>query len=417
MFRQVLAVAGKELQILLKDRAGLAVLFLLPLLLATVIGGPSTFSNAASENAGEEPTLQLDVYIVNQDSGAYGDEVVKALRGISVLRVATYNSAELADERVADGERIAAIIIPADFSQQIDAGKPTRVQVVSDPAQEEGAGIVVGIVEQAVAEMGIVAEIRYGIRAVIEQTGSMEGAPPEMWQAVEAQTLGAIWTQVQKLRQEPIIEVRNERLKETEDPIQAGPMDWYITAMTVMFAFFLLPTIGESILREKEQGSFRRLLAAPMPRAAIIAGFMLAYALVVFLQVAFLFGVGRLVFGNNLGPSLLGLFLITLLIALASASLGLLIGAVARSSEQANSLGMMLGFVLAIVGGCILPWFRMGGVAKTISSLVPHAHGLQAYTGLMVDGLTLAQISPHLLALAGFALVFFMVALWRFRFE
>ncbi len=52
----------------------------------------------------------------------------------------------------------------------------------------------------------------------------------------------------------------------------------------------------------------------------------------------------------------------------------------------------------------------------TVSNLLPHAHSLQAFTGLMTDGYTLGQVSPHILALLGFAVVFFAVAVWRFRF-
>jgi ABC-2 type transport system permease protein len=289
--------------------------------------------------------------------------------------------------------------------------------VIGDPAQQEATGIVTGILEQAVAELGIAAEIRYGIHQVLEQSGVLADAPAELQLAAEAQTMGVIWTQVQQIRQSPVIAVQSESLKAAADQVDAGPMDWYIMAFAVMFAFFLLPTMGESILREKEQGSLRRLLAAPLPRGAIIAGLILAYTLLVFLQVLFLFGVGKLVFDINLGPSPLGLFLITLATALAAASLGLLVGAVARNSEKANSLGMILGFGLSVVGGFPLPWFRIGGPMATIANIVPHAHSLQAYSGIMVDGYTLAQVSPHILALFGFAIVFFAVALWRFKFE
>lgn len=417
MIRQILAITWREMQILMRDKAGLAVLFLLPLLLAVVIGGPSTFSNTASQTAGEEPALRLAVYLVNQDSGPYGTEVAKALSSVKALTLTSMDSQQDADALVAQGVKPAAIVIPADFTQQIDAGQPTSLQVIGDPAQQEAAGIVAGIVEHAAAELGIAAEIRFGIHQVLMDSGVLEGAPLELQQAAEAQTMGVIWTQVQHLRQNPVIAVRSESLKSTEPNEGPGPMDWFIMAFAVMFAFFLLPTMGESILREREQGSLRRLLAAPIPRAAIIAGLILAYTLLVFLQVIFLFGVGRLVFNISLGPSILGLFLITLVTALASASLGLLIGAVAKSSEQANSLGMMLGFGLSVVGGFPIPWFRIGGLMATIANLVPHSHSLQAYAGIMTDGYTLLQVSPHILALLGFAVVFFGVAVWRFRFN
>lgn len=417
MTGHILAITLKEFQILLKDKGSLAILFLLPLLLASVIGGPAALTSGGSEATGEEPVLVLDVTVVNQDAGVYGAEVVKALRLANVLDITESSSLTEADRRVADGDIPAAIVIPADFTEQIDAGEPTVVQVVGDPTQEEAVGIIAGIVNTAVAELGVVAEIRYGIRAVFEQTGALDAAPAEVIQAAEAQTLGAIWTQVQRLRQDPVIAVRSEDLAGVETGPASGPMDWYITGFTVMFAFFLLPVVGETLLRERQDGTFRRLLAAPLRHSSIIAGLMLAYALIVVLQVLFMFGVGRLVFGINFGDSPWGLVLITIVIALASASLGLLVGAVSRSSEQANTLGLMLGFILSLVGGFPVPWFRLGGVAGQISLISPHSHAIIAYSGLMVDGLTLGDVSIHILALLGFAVVFFAAAVWRFRFE
>jgi len=262
-----------------------------------------------------------------------------------------------------------------------------------------------------------VAEIRYGIHSVLEQSGALQGAPPEIQQGIEAQTLGVIWTQVQKMRESPVIAVSSEDLKGTKTLPAAGPMDWYIAGFSVMFAFFIVTWVSPNLLREKEQGTFRRLLASPVHRAPIIAGVMVAYTLVVLVQMLFLLAVGRLAFHINLGDSMLGLGLTMLATALAATALGLLVGAIAKSSEQASSLGMMLGFVLAIVGGFPIPWFKLGGVMAVVSSFTPHAHAIQALKGLTVEAFSLAQAMPHILIVFGFAGVFFLVALWRYRFE
>jgi ABC-2 type transport system permease protein len=418
MMGQILAIAWKELQILFRDRSGVFVLLLLPLLLATVLGGPSTLGQRTAETATEaEPAIQVDVFLVNQDHGAYGEEVAKALRGVSVLRIVETKDLGAADMAVGKGEKPAAIAIPADFSNKVDAGQPTAVQVIVDPAQREATGIVAGIVNQAVAELDLVAEIRHGIHAVIEHTAALEGAPLQIRQAAEAQTLGVIWTAVQQMRQNPAIVVRSQDLAGITPRPPAGPMDWYIAGFAVMFAFFIVTAVAPAMLREKEQGTFRRLLASPVHRAAIIAGVMLAFALFVLLQLLFLFGIGRLVFHINLGNSLLSVALTMLATALAATALGLLVGAVSKTSEQANNLGMMLGFVLAIVGGFPIPWFQFDGVMATISNLTPHAHAIQAFKGLTVEALTLGQVLPHILAVLGFAAAFFAVALWRYRFE
>ena len=418
MIRHTLAVAGKELQVLLTDKAAFFVLFLMPLLLATVIGGPSTFAQKTSQTAaGEEPALQVQAYVVNLDAGAYGGEVVKALEGVSVLSLTRLDSLSEADSKVAQGEKPAAVVIPAGFSAAIDAGEPTAVQILADPAQDEAVGIVGGIVNQAVAELGTVAEIRYGIHAVLEQSGTLKDAAPEVRAAVEAQTLGAIWAQVQEMRQSPLISLRSEDLAGVKTKPGGGPMDWYIAGFSVMFAFFILTVVSPAMLKEREQGTFRRLLAAPVHRAALIAGVMLTFTLVVLLQFVFLFGVGRLAFHINLGQSPLGLGLTLLVTALAASTLGLLVGAVSKTSEQANNLGMLLAFVLAVVGGFPIPWFKLEGVMAFLSNLTPHAHAIQAVQGLTVEGWSLAQTMPHILAVLGFAVVFFVVALWRYRFE
>jgi len=222
---------------------------------------------------------------------------------------------------------------------------------------------------------------------------------------------------VQQIRQNPVIAVRSENLKGTETKPSSGPMDWYIAGFAVMFAFFIVTQVGPAMLQEKEQGTFRRLLSTPIHRASIVAGVMLAYTVVALIQLLFMFGVGRLAFGINLGDSLLGLALTMLGTALAATTLGLLVGTVSKTSEQANSLGMMLGFVLAIVGGFPIPWFTLGGVMGFISNFTPHAHAIQAFKGLTVEFLPLMQALPQIAAVYGFAVVFFLVALWRYRYE
>jgi ABC-2 type transport system permease protein len=130
-----------------------------------------------------------------------------------------------------------------------------------------------------------------------------------------------------------------------------------------------------------------------------------------------MFSVGSLLFNIPLGSSPLGLFLITLGTALASVSLALLVGALAKTSHQADQVGIVLGFILMAVGGCIFPFFRGEGFIAIVSRLTPHAHAMDAYMKVMIDNQTVVQILPNLLALFGFAALFFALAVWRFRFE
>ena len=136
----ILSVAWKEIQLILKDRGSLAVLFLLPLLLGSLYGS----INLKMAGNGDDPTILLDVCLVNEDAGIFGEQVAEALRGIEELKFETFDTVAEAEQRVADGEATAAIVIPADFTQKIDAYTPTAIQVIVDPHRhrdhESGGG-------------------------------------------------------------------------------------------------------------------------------------------------------------------------------------------------------------------------------------------------------------------------------------
>ena len=162
MIRNVLAIAGKELLVLWKNRGALVVLFLLPIILASLFGSMGIAFSKAEEG---EAAISLPVVLVNQDEGVYGQQVEAILQRISALDVTPLASVEEANERIADRKALAAIVIPAQFSDKVDAHESSKVQVTVDPTQEQYAGIVTGIMNEVLAPIVLQGEIQYGIRS------------------------------------------------------------------------------------------------------------------------------------------------------------------------------------------------------------------------------------------------------------
>lgn len=416
-YRHVLAVAGKELQLFFKDRGSMLVFFLMPLLFASFFG---QMGRTLGEEEGA-PEVKVPIAIVNEDEGAFAARVVEALQEIPVLVPQMSASAQEAGDLVGEGEVSAAILFPADFSSSIDAHEPTEVRIIVDPVQPEAASIVRGILNQVATESTLWGEVLFGIRSVMDEAGILSGAPAAMRQAAEMQTLGVIMTTLDEARQNPVITVRSEDLSGAATPEPWDPFSFNMPAMFTMFAFFMIGTVATGILSEKESGAFRRLLSSPIHPGAIIAGKILAYMLIILLQATIMFTVARLLFGMNLGRSPVGLALLTILLAFVATSLGLLLATLARSSQQADSLGVIVPLVLAGLGGCIAfgeLFFRAQGTAMYyISNATPHAHAMEGYLRLLLDDGTLVDILPQLGMLAGFGVVFFVLAMLRFRFE
>ena len=148
MIKDTLAVTWKELQVLFKDRGELAVLFLMPIMFASVIG--SAFGGG---------TPGISVYLVNQDTGQYGTQVEDILYQIEALRITELDTVEQADRQVADGQALAAIVIPADFSQKVDAFERTGVQVIVDPTQQKYGSIINGMMNKVLTPVVLQGEI------------------------------------------------------------------------------------------------------------------------------------------------------------------------------------------------------------------------------------------------------------------
>ena len=405
MLRNALAVAWKELQVLFKDKGELAVLFLMPIMFGSVIG---------SAFGGGSPGI--GIYLVNQDSGTYSKQVVETLREIEAFRIEELDTVGQADQRVADGDALAAIIIPPDFSEKIDAFEFTQIDVIVDPTQEQYGSIVTGIMNEVLTPAILQGEIKYGVRTVIDESGAFDKADPEVRRMVEAQTLGVIMTQLRELFENPQITVEAEDLEGVKSQSLSNAYEYTMPSYAVMFAFFIVGTIAASILSEREQGTSRRLVASPIHKTSIVAGKMLAYMLVVGLQVLVVLGVGRVFFNVSLGESPLGLLLLTGGLALAATSVGMLVATLARTRNQAGQVGMVLGIVLAAIGGGVVP-IPDSGFLHVLSQLTPHSHAIAGYMKLIAEEAGVVEILPQAGLLVGVGILFSAIAILRLKFE
>jgi ABC-2 type transport system permease protein len=147
---------------------------------------------------------------------------------------------------------------------------------------------------------------------------------------------------------------------------------------------------------------------------------MLAYGLLVCTQVVILFTLGYVAFDINLGRDPLALVVITLAVAFVAVSMGMVVAAFAKTAKQAENVGMILAFVFAGIGGAFPTWppmFRSEGFISILSKFTPHAHALEGYYSIMAENAGFAQVLPQIGFLLLMGVVFFLIAVWRFRFE
>ena len=125
MLRQIWAMTRKEIKLAAEYRGQWLLVFLTPLIFIAVMG--ATFGNAGV------PTVAI--YLVNEDEGRLGRQVVNALRDEPTLALDILPNRAEADRRVGNGERMAAVVIPAAFRQAVLTDDGGQIEVINDPAR------------------------------------------------------------------------------------------------------------------------------------------------------------------------------------------------------------------------------------------------------------------------------------------
>jgi ABC-2 type transport system permease protein len=141
--------------------------------------------------------------------------------------------------------------------------------------------------------------------------------------------------------------------------------------MTMQYLLFWGMDCGLLLLRERRQGIWKRLKAAPISLPTLLGGKIIATALIALTQIFFTFSFGCLVFGVAINGSVLGFFLMAIATALLSAATGLLIAAIGGTENRARSMAILSILSLSILGGLWLPSFMLPIGSKISPSFFP----------------------------------------------
>ena len=410
-----LRVARKDIKVLLKERGTLLILFVIPLVF--VLG----FS-AASAGGGDPQEEAIPLPVVNLDAGSGASQtLLDALDQSGGVRCELYDEAR-AQAQLDKGKIDRVLTIPANYAADLQAGHPVTLRLVNAP---NASGTRTEAVYRMVAGVAADLSLEAQLVASFRQMGDMQAAasPGQLSFPTEI-IVEQAQSQFTRSRTEPLLAVEESwpqhLLEEDEDDI--SPLSVTVPGFAVMFIFLTAQTTAMSIYEEKKLGSFRRLLAAPIGKATILAGKMTPNFLVGLAQIVVIFGAGLFLLPAlgvdpmTLGHDPLALVLLCLVVVLCSTSLGVLIAAIARTEGQISGLSAVVLWVFGFAG-ILLVGMPVSPTLDTVSQLIPHYWANAAFVDLFVRGQGLVDIMPSILVLLGFTAAFLAVGLWRFKFN
>lgn len=410
-------IAGKDLLTLLKDRGTLVQLFLLPLIFILVFSGA-----LSAVGTDEEQDARIRLAVVDLDRSQLTErflEDVEAAGGVRVERYEREDALSLLRER----ELARVLTIPAGFAAALDADRTATLRLVNHPDANLEETQAVRLVIEGVAQD---LSLEYQILASLEQMAAMRADAPAVPPTFTAERMMAqARAQFEASRTQPLIAVveRVPQVAEREPSEFPDPVQLAVPGFTVLFVFLTAQTTARSIYEEKRFGSFRRLLAAPLSKSALLAGKMLPNFLTALVQTAVIFAfglVGLRLMGIqplSLGSAPGAVILVAMAIASCSSGLGILIAALARTENQIGGLSSLILWGAGILGGSFVPLFILEQFLGPLPRVVPHYWANRAFENLLIRGLGLMSVSAELGVLLGFSALFFAIGVWRFDFE
>jgi len=322
-----------------------------------------------------DPDVQnLRLGVVDERPSAESRALVSTIVESGTFRLAgTYPTAAALAQDLGEGRLDVGVVIPHDFARRLARQRPVAVQVLLNAVNANTAQIAQGYVEGAIAWF--------------EGRAGPAGPPPRV-----------------ELR--PAF-LYNPGLVNT----------WFIVTGVLGTLIILNGSLvaGATMIKEKEHGTVEQLLMTPASALEVVAAKILPLFVLLMGMVTLGLVVVRLVFGLPFRGSLALLVAACAGCVLAGIGIGTMISTFARSANQTQLIGFFVNPPLALLSGGLTPIEAMPEWIQPWTLLNPIAHFAVIARGVLVKGVGLDVLYPHVLALLAFAVVLVGVSVVRFR--
>jgi ABC-2 type transport system permease protein len=407
--RKIIALASKDLRIMLRNRGRLFFTFIWPIIVTVLFG--FAFGGGSDGEQGK-----VKIAIVDEDNSDGSRAFTKALEESFELTPMARADAENAVRR---GQRTGYIVLTSGFgvaSDRMFYGQPKQVEIGIDPARRAEAGMIEGLLMKHASEdlQHLFTDRNASTRMVEKALGDMKDAPADQVAPVQ-RFLGELKTFVntpqpqaatgQQGQWQPLKVVKNEVARERSGP--ANAFDITFPQGVIWGLIGCMMTFGVSLVKERTQGTLVRLRMAPLTRAQILGGKAVACFVsillveVMLLAIAWNFGVRP--------TSMTNLALAGLSAAICFVGFMMLVAGLGKTEETAQGAAWAFLMPMTMLGGAMVPTFVMPAWMQSIGYVSPIRWAMLAIEGGVWRQFTLAEMVTPCAILISVGLVCFAV--------
>jgi ABC-type Na+ efflux pump permease subunit len=394
---RILDLALKDLSQIFRDKRSLLFLVVMPIAFTVFMGFAY---RGAAQNADADNRIAL--VVIDPEPDAVLNKMLLGRLDLSDdLRVETMKEADAMDAFY-KGDAAGVLVIPVGFSEQAEAGKTAQLKLIAESTSAQGQSLY-QLLRVPVSQLMSAVEIS---REAVDVVGA-EDASTEQQAAFEL--AWGKWDANARLSM-----VKTE-LAVAKDWTGGNPYNQSSPGILVMFAIFGLVTSAQILVQERKTRTLQRLITTNMRPWQIVAGHLLAMFTIVFLQMLMLVLFGQWVLKVDYMREPLAILLVAVMLGFWVASVGLLIGVVAKEEQQVILYCMIAMFLFSALGGTWFPLESSSGSFAAIGRLTPSAWAMNGFQNILIRGLGLESVWMAVGVLTAYAVGFFLIAVWRFR--
>jgi ABC-2 type transport system permease protein len=401
---KLLASIKKEWLLLIRDKGGLGILFLMPMVLVVVM---AMVQDAPFRDYQEQ---QLPVLFVDEDQGVISQSILMGMSEGNTFRlIDSLNgkpiSAEEATKAINSGEFQIGVIVHKGLSSEL--------QEIVD-AQVDGmlAGLMPGADTVEVIKPDLEPYITLLLDPTTKSTfrSSIRSAIKQFLSKLEAKLIvdGLTSKLAEMTGNTPKVDLSSNgivQVKETTatstimaSDVANNSTQHNVPAWTVFAMFFIVIPLAGNMVRERTAGTITRLRTMPASMFHFYAGKLLSYSAVGLLQALLMISVGFWLMPQlglarlDLGSGIYPLIYVSIVCAFAATGYGLLIGSVFKTLHQAAIFGIVSVVIMAALGGIWVPLYIMSDTMIFIGHLSPMNWAMEAFNDVFLRGDELTTI-------------------------
>jgi ABC-2 type transport system permease protein len=370
--RRFRALIKKEMTHMLRDPRTLVFVFLMPILQLVLLGfvNNTDFTNI--------PTA-----VFNQDGGPASRALLDAFHSTGYFSFDYVAGSQSAvNTLIAGGKAKVGIVIPAQYSHDVQSGQTASVLVLLDGSDPTIASAALSAAQLAGQAHGT---------SIRTQESALGGAGAGGSAPIDVRT----------------------RVLYNPDLLSSYNIVPGLIAIILFQTATSLTALA--IVRERERGTIEQLIVTPIRSWELIVAKMIPYILVSYADTIVILAVGTLLFGVPIRGSLLLLLALTGLYLLPTLGYGLVISTIAQTQQQAQLMIMPVMMPAMMLSGYIFPISSLPVALQFVGALLPTTYFIYVMRAVVVKGVGLSLIIPQTIILGLFGIAMLALAAWRFH--